>query len=252
MMRITEGCAITATEKILDILLLCLDRDGEVTIDAISSALDIPRSTAYRYTRTLTEKGFLHKADVSGVYRLGRIFLGFSQMVANDRTILLAVMPAMVNLAIATGESVSLMRLINRHAVCLESIPGSYALRIAIERGRAQPLHAGASSRVLLANQPPDTWKSYLDFPLAHYTDTTITDWERLKDNLYAVRERGYAVSEGEIDVGAWALAVPLRNMFDSTIAALSIEAPVSRIDEQKVKDYVAHLQQASTVIEFV
>ncbi len=231
--------------------MLCLGRDGEVTIDAISSALEIPRSTAYRYTKTLTEKGFLHKADASGVYRLGRIFLGFSQMVANDRVILLAAMPAMADLAKATGESVSLMRLINRHAVCLESIPGAHALRIAIDRGRAQPLHAGASSRVLLANQEPDTWRSYVDFPLETYTQTTITDWEALKQNLYTVRERGYAVSDGEIDVGACAIAIPLRNTFGSTIAALSIEAPGSRMNQQRVEEYIVRLQKAADCIDF-
>ncbi|MEO0563318.1 MAG: IclR family transcriptional regulator, partial [Chloroflexota bacterium] len=227
--------------------LLMQQTNGEVTIDLISSELDIPKSTAYRYAKTLMDRGFLHKSNASGRYQLGRVFLGFSQLVmASDQALLLAVVPTMTTLAERTSESVSVMRIMSRRAVCLESIPGVHALRVAIERGRAQQLHAGASSRVLLASQDPQTWKAYLDFPLERFTETTITDWDALKVNLDAVREQGYAVSDGEIDIGARAVAVPLRNTFGITIATMSIEAPASRMTPSRTEAYINYLQQAT------
>lgn len=226
-------------------------RDDEITIDTISSALNIPKSTAYRYAKTLTDKGFLHKAEASGRYQLGRVFLEFSHMaLANNRRLALAALPHMTALHAATGESVSVMRVMNRRAVCIETIEGTYALRVAIERGRSQLLHAGASSKVLLAAFPPDTWASYLDFPLARFTDTTLTDWGALRAALYAVREQGYAVSDGEIDVGARAVAVPLLNATGSVVAALSVEAPASRMDDGRVAAVVAQLQDASRGVQ--
>ena len=226
-------------------------RTSEISIDMISSELNIPRSTAYRYAKTLTDRGFLHKTSTTSTYQLGRVFLTFSRLaLASDRELITTVSPTMTAIANETGESVSLMRLINQRAVCLDSIPGTHALRVSIERGRAQLLHAGASSRVLLANQDPETWKSSLDFPLKRYTETTITEWEVLKDNLTQVRDCGYAISDGEIDLGARAVAVPLSNAFDITIAVLSIEAPASRLDAEKAERYVKLLQEAAQTVK--
>jgi DNA-binding IclR family transcriptional regulator len=233
------------------VLLLFQKDQAEISIDMISSELNIPKSTAYRYAKTLTDRGFLHKTTATGTYQLGRVFLSFSRMVlASDRELITTVLPMMTTLADETGESVSLMRLINRRAVCLESIPGTHALRVSIDRGRAQLLHAGASSRVLLASQEPEMWKSHLDFPLKRYTDSTITNWDVLEENLRNIRACGYAVSDGEIDMGARAVAVPLPNLFDVTIAVLSIEAPASRLDAERTEHYVKLLQEATQQVK--
>jgi DNA-binding IclR family transcriptional regulator len=243
--------AISANEKILDLLLLFQRRDGEITIDTISSALNIPKSTAYRYAKTLTDKGFLHKAEASGRYQLGRVFLEFSHIaLTNNRRLALAVLPHMTALAAATGESVSMMRVMNHRAVCVETIEGTHALRVAIERGRSQLLHAGASSKVLLAGYPPESWESYLDFPLVEFTETTLTDWDTLQAELHRVRERGYAVSNGEIDIGARAVAVPLVNPLGTVVAALSVEAPASRMDDDRLATVIAQLQEASRTVQ--
>lgn len=240
-----------ANEKILDVLLLFRQPNRELMIDDITAALAIPKSTAYRYTKTLTDKGFLDKGTAPGVYRLGRVFLELSQAAfASSRDLHRAALPHMVTVADATGESVSLMQLLNRRAVCIESIPGTYALRVAIQRGRAQQLHAGASSRLLLAYQAESAWEGLLDFPLERFTASTMTEAEALFANLRDVRRRGYAFSDGEIDIGAYALAVPLFDRFGTVIAALSLEAPASRITPTLADDYRARLQAAAEAVQ--
>ena len=85
-------------------------RAGVVTIDEITEALDIPKSTAYRYTKTLTDKGFLDKAEPMGSYQLGSVFVEMSlSLLTDSRDLHLAVMPHMVALAEETGESVSVI-----------------------------------------------------------------------------------------------------------------------------------------------
>jgi DNA-binding IclR family transcriptional regulator len=221
-----------------------------ITVDDITAALDIPKSTAYRYVKILTDKGFLARGTVAGTYRLGRVFLELGGAVlASNRDIHLAAMPSMLALSEQTGESVSIMRLMNRRAVCIESIEGRYALRVAIGRGHSQPLHAGASSRLLLAYTPETSWESYIDLPLARYTTTTLTDIDALFANLHAVKQRGFAVSDGEIDVGARAVAVPLWDSYERVVAALSIEAPASRLPDDVLQDYITALQEAAQTI---
>lgn len=229
--------------RILDILLLFEEGTEQLSVDEISHALDLPKSTTYRLLRMLQERGFLDKAG-SSHYQLGAAFLRLSKVAFNsNRDLRLMALPGMKRVAEQVLESVSLMRLMNRQVICIESIEGQHALRVSIEPGRTQLMHAGASSRVLLAHQPQDDWEAYLDFPLKRFTESTITDLEALKANLREVRSEGYAISNGEIDVGARAVAVPVFNNRDEVIAALSIEAPLTRMSDQRAREYIHILQ---------
>jgi DNA-binding IclR family transcriptional regulator len=235
--------------RLLDILLLYKEGKESWTIDDIALMLDLPKSTCYRLVRALQERGFLDKSGTSS-YQLGVTFMRLSRVALNsNRDIRLMALPSMKRIADAVNESVSLMRLMNRQVVCVESIEGQYSLRVSIQQGRIQPLHAGASSRVLLASLPEETWEKYLEFPLRRFTETTITDFDALCENLRAVRRLGYAISEGEIEIGPKAVAVPLMNSRDEVIAALSIEAPMMRMTDQVVGEYLELLRREAILI---
>ncbi len=228
--------------RVLDILLLFEDGREKLSIDEIAQELDLPKSTAYRLVKELQERGFIDKTHND--FQLGLNFLRLSRLaLKNNRDIRLMALPGMQRIAKAVRESVSLMRLINKRVVCIESIEGQYALRVSIEQGRTQLLHAGASSRILLAALPEDEWENYLEFPLENYTTTTISDFDQLRENLHRVRQDGYTVSKGEIDVGACALAVPLMNRRKEIIAALSIEAPLTRMGDIEITHYLTLLR---------
>ncbi|MBN1201995.1 MAG: IclR family transcriptional regulator [Anaerolineae bacterium] len=235
--------------KALDILLLFQGQQERYSVEEISQSLDIPKSTVYRYVRILYEKELLEKVG-SAEYGLGLVLIELGRKaLASNREMRLIALPSMKRITEETGESVSLMRLYNRQVVCIESIEGRQALRVTIERGRTQPLHAGASSKILLSALPDDEWDEMLDFPLQRFTSTTITDLDMLCAHIRAVREQGYAVSDGEIDVGARAVAVPLADHRNEIVAALSIEAPASRMDAGVVTHYVDLLQHEARVI---
>ncbi len=228
----------SAVDRVLDILLLFRDGRPHASVDDISQELDIPKSTVYRHVRLLSDKGLLEKAG-SASYRLGlAVFELGRHALASNRDLRLTVLPSMQRLAEVVGESVSLMRVFDRHVICIESIEGRHALRVKIEQGRVQLLHAGASSKLLLAHLPEDDWDDLLDVPLQQFTHNTITDVQALKAELRHIRERGYSISDGEIDVGARAIAVPLWNQQGEVVAALSIEAPSSRMNDERVMDF--------------
>lgn len=240
-----------ALQKALDILLLFQAGNDPLSIEDISSKLDIPKSTVYRHVRVLTDKGFLERSDPAH-YQLGLTFIVLSRLAhESTRDIRLAALPAMQEIAHTTGESVSLMRVFGHQVICIENIEGTHALRVRIDPGRTQPLHAGASSKILLAYIfKDDDWHNIFQFPLVRYTPQTITEAGVLLDEVAAIRERGYAVSEGEVDEGGRAVAVPLRNRRGDVIAALSIEAPAIRMSDAILRDYIALLHQHADVIQ--
>ncbi len=236
-------------DRLLDIL--CLYEDGKESwsIDEIAQLVNVPKSTCYRLVKVLQERGFLDKSGTSN-YQLGVTFLRLSAVaVSSNRDIRLMALPSMKRIADTVKESVSLMRLMNNQVVCVESIEGQYSLRVSIQQGRIQSLHAGASSRVLLAHLPEKEWGRLLTLPLERFTHTTITDFDQLCENLRRVRQEGYAISDGEFDVGAKAIAVPLMKNRDEVIAALSIEAPATRMTDEVVREYLELLKHEAASI---
>ncbi|MBN1562210.1 MAG: IclR family transcriptional regulator [Anaerolineae bacterium] len=244
-----ETAKSSVIHKVLDILLLFQNQQEQYSAEEISQHLDIPKSTVYRYIRILHEKGLLEKVG-SAEYGLGAVLIEMGRKtLASNREMRLVALPSMKRLAEATGESVSLMRRYNHRAVCVESIEGRHALRVTIERGRTQPLHAGASSIILLAALPEDQWDEVLDVPLERFTNATITDLGELRAHVRDVIDQGYAISDGEIDVGARAIAVPLRDHRNEIVAALSIEAPASRMTNEVILHYIDMLKHEARTI---
>jgi len=244
--------SVSTADKVLDILLLFSHERTQISINEIQDELSLSQSTAYRYIRVLVERGLLEKVD-AGNYRLGAALIALSRAALHsDRNIRLAALPGMKRIAEETRESVSLMRLVNRRAVCIESLEGQYALRVTIEYGRTQHLHTGASSKVLLAFSNEAQWENLLDFPLERFSETTITSPDTLYAHLRDIKRNGYAVSDGEIDVGARAVAVPIMNRHNQVVAALSIEAPASRMDDTTLDHYITLLKGEAHVISDV
>jgi len=67
-------------------------------------------------------------------------------------------------------------------------------------------------------------------------TANTITDPETLMEELAAIRQRGYAIDDEEIEVGLRCVAAPIRNHTGRVIAAISVAAPVQRMTKKNVQ----------------
>lgn len=236
-------------EHVLDVLLLFDETRAELTADEISDLIRAPRSTTYRYIRTLREKGLLQKTAQGG-FALGPRVLQLARAFQNQNDLSRVALPIMKELRRETRETILLTRQFGRNAVCIEREEGPQIVRISFERGQIQPLHAGASSKILLAYLPEAQWDEHLILPLEAFTDNTITDPDQLKAQLRTIRAQGYCISTSEVDVGARAVAVPIGGEDESCIAALSVVGPSFRMSDEDVARYLDLLQTAATEIE--
>jgi DNA-binding IclR family transcriptional regulator len=89
--------------------------------------------------------------------------------------------------------------------------------------GERFPLHAGAASKVLLANMPDAARTACLAAPLRPYSARTITDPELLRRELARIRQHGWAEDRGEFSVSVRAVAAPVRDGQGNVVAAVSL-----------------------------
>lgn len=236
-------------EKVLDVLLLFDESRPEMTAGEITKLIGAPRSTTYRYIRTLRDKELLQKT-ASGGFALGPRVLQLARAVQKQRDIGQIALPIMEELGRQTRETILLTRRFGHHSVCIERVEGSQTVRISFERGQVQPLHAGASSKLLLAYADESEWDQLLTLPLEGFTENTTTQPEMLKSQLHKIRSQGYCVSNGEVDIGARAVAVPINNHRGRLMAALTVVGPAFRMDDQVVAQHLALLKTATADIQ--
>jgi len=212
----------TSFARGLRVLLTIADR-GEIRADELSSLLETPVSTIYRYLRTLGEFGFIDRHGAG--YRLGpRLIIGSGANITAEELIRTAD-PVLNLLAEETGETAVIVRRLGLAAVCLHEVPTSQALRVTIAPTTSLPLASGALGKALLAFAPPDI----LDEVLAQDPPGPGTlDPDRLRAELADIVTTGVARSVGEVISGSVAIAVPIFRE-DGIVAAIGVTGPESR-----------------------
>ncbi|HCS69315.1 MAG TPA: hypothetical protein DIW51_05030 [Rhodospirillaceae bacterium] len=86
--------------------------------------------------------------------------------------------------------------------------------------------------------------------PMTQLTDRTITDPDRLEDELAAIRRRGYAANDQENTPGLIGVAVPIRNPKGRVIAGLAVHAPEARLPMARALEHLALLNEAAAELE--
>jgi len=150
----------------------------------------------------------------------------------------------MRRLSATTGETVILVRLIAQSAVCVHRIESRHSLRTSYEPGQPLSLERGASARLLLASMTAEARREYLA-PLAARDPHEAA---RLEEQVVIAAERGWAVSEEEIDVGVWAAAAAVRDSA-RIVAALSVPSPLVRAPEALHEELLASVRAAAEEI---
>ena len=211
-----EAAEDTSFARGLRVLLTIADR-GEIRADELSTLLETPLSTIYRYLRTLTEFGFVDRHE--GGYRLGpRLLIGGGSTVSTEELIREAE-PVLAMLAAETGETAVICRRVGLGAVPLHQVASAHPLRVSLETGAPMALDAEAIGLVLLAFAPSDIQDEAL---------AASPDPDGVRAELRPIVAEGIARSDGAAIPGTVTLAVPVMRE-DGIVGAIALLAPAER-----------------------
>jgi DNA-binding IclR family transcriptional regulator len=195
-----------------------------LTARDMAAATGIALPSVYRYITLLRETGLL-VGDERGSYRLSARLIGLARAAEAAESIIDVADPVMRQLAAETGETVILVRLIGRSAVCVHRVESAQRLRISFEPGQPLSLERGASARLLLAGLSPEQRREYLA-PLAQRDPEAAA---RLEARAVLAGRQGYAISEEEVEKGVRAVSAPVVQG-KRMIAVLTVPSPLVRV----------------------
>jgi len=101
----------------------------------------------------------------------------------------------------------------------------------------------------MLAFQPAAAVDDVIRSGLPARTPQTITDGDKLRKALEAVRQRGCAIEDEESEPGMRCIAAPIRNDAGEVVAAMGIAGPVSRLTKKALTGLIPHVVETAAAI---
>lgn len=212
------------------------ERKRHLTIAQISHRTEIPRASVRRCLHTLIRLGY---ASTDGrsysllpkVLTLGHAYLSSTPMAE-------AAQPMLDRLSERLNEACSMATLegdevlyVARSSIPLKLISTNLSI------GSRLPAYCTSMGQILLAALDDAGLEEYLDnVTLQVRTSRTLHTVEALREVLLAIRERGWVISDQELELGLRSLAVPLRDPAGQVVAAVNVGTPVSRVTRRELE----------------
>ncbi|AXI76235.1 IclR family transcriptional regulator [Peterkaempfera bronchialis] len=240
-----SGGGVQSIERAFDLLEALADSGGSVGLSGLAQRSGLPLPTIHRLIRTLVDLGYVRQ-EQSRQYVLGPRLIRLGE--SAGRLLSTWAMPHLAGLVEQLGETANLAMLDGDQVVYVAQVPGRHAMRMFTEVGRRVSPHCTAVGKALLADAPEAEVLALLKRTgMAQHTEHTITDPQTFLGQLGRVREHGYALDDGEHEIGVRCVAARVPDA-PSTIA-FSISGPAPRMTQELIDRAVPLLSGAAEAL---
>jgi len=223
---------------------------AQLSLSDVARRAGITRAAAGRFLRTLQTLGYVRSS--------GRLFsltplvleLGFSYLSALSLPEI--VQPHLERLSREVGESVSTAILAGPDVVYVARVPTRRIMRVGITIGTRFPAFVTSMGRVLLADLSADERARVLaQSELEAFTERTIVDPAVLNAELDRVHAQGWALVDGELEVGLRSIAVPVHRRDGSVAAAVNLSTSATQVThDQVIDELLPRLRETAAAID--
>jgi IclR family acetate operon transcriptional repressor len=233
---------VQSLDRAFELLELMAAAGGEVALSQLASASGLPVPTIHRIVRTLVASGYVLQMP-SRRYALGPRLIGLGK--SASQTVEAWASPHLITLADTSGETANLAMLDVDMVVYVAQVASSrHTMRMFTEVGRRVYAHCTGVGKALLAQLPEEDVRHIVTVAgMPAITEHSITEVGRLLEELATVRTQGYAVDDGEQELGVRCVSVPVTG---SSTSAVSVSGPASRVTHEAVPSLLPLLRAAA------
>lgn len=205
----------------------------------LAARAQLPTTTAHRLVRQLAGHGLL-ELGAGGSIRLGLRLWELVNRSSPTLALREAAMPFMEDIQQVLNQNVNLAVLDGWDALFVERLHRRGSVTNLAQVAGRMPVHVSSAGIALMAGQPADVQAEYL----GQFSDPAgkLTP-EELRVLLQESAQQGFAALAGVADPDTWAIAVPVRDARNRTVAALGVVVPPR---EMRLQALVPALQTAA------
>lgn len=241
MKNITSQLSNQASGKIFQIIECLAFSRQSLRLQDISAMVQLPAPTVLRYLNSLSEEGYVFQDKESMRYSLTWRILRISDRVKDSLGIrsLTGTLFNDLSVELELGTCLAIDK--DGCGLYLDCISDPKMMETTLHYiGKSSPLHATGSGKVLLTQYSEPKLAQFIKKKgLAQLTPHTITDPEKLKNELAVIRKRGYAIDDEECELGLRCVSMPVYDYTGQIYAAASVFGPASVMKKERINDSV-------------
>ena len=218
---------------------------GPMRLAGLVEQSGLPRPTALRLLEAPRDHEVVQLTS-SGMYVLGPRLAVWGQQYLEGLDLRAQAEDIIDSLASETRETCFLGVRDGNQVLYVAKADSPQAVRPAARVGSRNPLHSTSIGKALLAFGPEQLIEPYLQEPLVAKTPNTVTDPQRLLEELDLIRRRGYSTDDVENEDGVRCVGAPVRDHTGFTVAAISVSAPAYRFDLEDLPRLAPHVMAAA------
>ena len=230
---------VQSVDRALSILEVLSDYEDGLGITEISEKVGLHKSTVHRLLSTLIYKGYVEQNHINNKYKLTLKLFEIGNKRVENMDLVEVARPYLKELVEKTNEVAHLVVSEGTEIIYVAKEESQNTIRTHSRIGHRRPLYCTAVGKSILSHMSDkeinDIWnKSHIE----KLTEHTITDFEKLKECLCEVREKGYAVDEQENEVGVRCVAASIFNHKGEVCGAISISGSIISFTDEKLEEF--------------
>jgi IclR family transcriptional regulator, acetate operon repressor len=231
--------SVQSVDRAFSLLEHLADGGGSLSLSELAARSELPMPTIHRLIRSLVSQGYVRQ-EPSKRYAIGprmiRLGESASRMLGSWAT------PQLTGLVDKFGETTNMAMLEGDACVYVAQVPSPQSMRMFTELGRVVMLHSTGVGKAILSTLPDEEVLALVNRTgMPPRTEHTITSPAALLADLARIRDVGYAIDDGEQELGVRCVAVPVPGL--PFKAALSVSGPSSRVSLDQVELIVPDIQ---------
>ena len=248
--RDAAGAFVQSLDRGLAVIRAFDAEHPELTLSEVARTTGLTRAAARRFLLTLVELGYVRTDGRLFTLRPKILELGYAYL--SSLSLPEIALPHLEQLVERVHESTSVSVLDGDEVVYVARVPTKRIMTVSISVGTRFPAYATSMGRVLLAWRSAEWLDGYLaSARLKALTAHTLADSESLRAELAAVRERGWAMADQELEEGLRSVAAPIRDQSGQVAAAINVATNVSRTSaDELIERIVPQLLATARLIE--
>lgn len=218
---------VDSARRVLNVLLMFAGDRAWLTVEEIAAEVGISTPSAYRFLSLLRELELVDEHG-AGTYALTPRVFALASSAEEAFEIGPQLRSVLRSVASSTGEAALIMRRVGDHVICAEMVQTEHTIQLSFAPGQSMSLNRGAGPKLLLASMGQHWAEVYLQ-----RAGVGPAEQRSLLKELKLIENRGWSVSDAEVDEGIWASAAPVI-VGGRTVAALSVAGPRFRVGPER------------------
>ena len=216
-----KGTTVQSVSRALDILNY-FEAEESLGISELAERMGLSKSSVYGLVNTLTAYGYLQQME-GRKYRLGiRLFeLGNIMHQRIDQRAEAKALCAQLSEKLET--TVHLAMHSNGDVIYIDKVNDPRSIISYSQVGKRAPMYCTAVGKAMMAHLPESYREQFVySREMRAATDLTVVTREDMEAELEAIRRRGYAMDNEELEKGICCIAAPVFNSYQEPQMAIS------------------------------